>query len=266
MEISPGVYEDIPFGEYLKWDAVSKSGLSDFAKDGPGSFWLNRKKEKKPTKAMILGSAVDCLFFDGDDAFHDQYAVRPAEMKGTTNAGKAWAQEHSHQTILSWGDAANILGTVRAIIEYEPAKEFFLDARSQISMLWEDPCTGLKSKGRPDCKPNITGVMTDLKTTEDVSLPAFQKVAGNMKYHWQAAMYSDGWQLLTGEHIHTFSFVVASIVPPHRVEVYDLSEKDLRKGREQYQIEMGIFADCHRNNRWPVSTGKRQILELPSWA
>lgn len=264
---APGIYENIPAEEYRSWDAISKTGLAEFAVDGPGTYrWKIDNGVDKKTKNINLGTAIDTLFFDGDDAFHEQYAVKPQGMKFSTKKGKEWQAEHAHLKILSWDEAADVYGAVAAISKYEPALEYLQDCRTQLSMIWEDPDTGLLVKGRPDFKPNLEGVLGDLKSTEKPSPPAFERTAEKFKYHWQAAIYSDGWHILTGEYIDLFVFAVVQSEAPYRPEICKFEPPDIQKGRDQYKSELGIYAECQRLNKWPLSTGSMQTIRLSQWA
>lgn len=267
FDLKPGIYEGIPHAEYLTWPAVSKSALTDFAGEGPGGYkWRRENGGKKQTRDMLLGTAADVLIFDGRDDFYERFAIKPQGMKFTTSDGKLWQAEHAHKEIISWDEAADIFGAVKSLTEYDLARKYMDDSRAQLSLLWEDPDTGLLMKARPDFKPNLEHVLGDLKTTKDTHPKRFSKVAGNLRYHWQAAIYSDGWEILTGEEIELFVFATVQMSAPYRSEVYSFEPKDIQKGRDQYKIELDIFAECKASNHWPLSTGEMQIIDLGSWA
>lgn len=257
-----GIHEGVPDTVYHSWDAVSKSGLFEFSKN-PGKYRLG--KRKATTKNMLLGTAIDVLLFDGEDEFERRFAVKPEGYKGSTKADKEWRAANAHLQQLSIDEADACRSAAEAIMRYEPAIPYFTGGRSQLSLVWVDSETGLLCKARPDYKPDCP-FMADLKSTNDVSAEAFGKIAWDFRYHWQAAFYSDGWEILTGEHIDKFVFGAVEMERPNAVEVYDTPIDIMDLGRDQYRSVLDSYAACKETDTWLLSSGEEQTLTFPSWA
>ena len=149
-------------------------------------------------------------------------------------------------------------------------------------MVWDDPDTGLRCKGRPDLvvtdlQPRhesadqelIAGpLVVDLKLTQDNSPRGFQKTLARFRYHWQAAMYLDGlclsgqWQF--GQV--PFVFLAVKNTPVYTSEIYVLDRFAIDQGRKEYRRALRLLAECKRTNTWPTNSGRVQTIGLPPWA
>src|SRR5262245_7327903 len=63
--MQPGINLDVSEQDYFNFDACSNSRLTDL-QDSPAECMFNILHPPKPTPAMVLGSAVDCLTFTPD--------------------------------------------------------------------------------------------------------------------------------------------------------------------------------------------------------
>ncbi|MBU2249185.1 MAG: PD-(D/E)XK nuclease-like domain-containing protein, partial [Gammaproteobacteria bacterium] len=140
--------------------------------------------------------------------------------------------------------------------------------KTQVTVIWTDPETGILCKGRFDIfKPDR---FADLKVTDNPHPGAFSKVAGNLKYHVQAAIYHDGFFCATEgaypqEWKIPFSFIAAEAGPPHDVVTYDMQEESLDAGRVIYRDALQKYADCKAVNQWPGYSDFAEPLDIPQW-
>jgi exodeoxyribonuclease VIII len=260
----PGIYKGVPEEEYHSWEAVSKSSLTKFSKN-PGKFKLC---PQKTTKEMKLGSAIDNLVFDGENTLYEEFAIKPEfKGKGSVKARTEWEQEYSHLTPITQKEATDCINAANAVQENKLARKYLTDSLYQLSIVWIDEETGLLCKCRPDIKPEGP-VIVDLKSTGDTSYSQFQRIFYQMKYHWQAAFYSEGWEANTGEEIEVFPFIVVEREYPYPVEVYlfkkesdswDLAQTEIRDVMNKYLV-------CKESESWPVSSGIETEINLPGYA
>jgi hypothetical protein len=75
----PGLYEDVQFEDYLKWEAVSRSELVALA-ISPAEYRRYKAEGITPTEAMNRGSAVDLLLFEGPAALAREFVGVPQRM------------------------------------------------------------------------------------------------------------------------------------------------------------------------------------------
>lgn len=259
----PGIYKDVPEEEYHSWDAISKSGLAMFSQN-PGKY---KYCDKKETKKMSLGSAIDIILFEGEESFYNKFAIKPEGFKGTRKEDKIWKEEFSHMPQISIAEAENCISAANSVRNNPLAKEYLEGSQYQLSLVWIDEGTGLLCKARPDIKPDGY-IIADLKSTANVSYSAFQKVFHNLKYHWQAAFYSLGWEEITGDHIDKFTFICVEPEFPYPVEVYtvDMGSDTAELALNQIGKTMAKYCECKANDYWPVSSGIEREILLPGYA
>ena len=257
----PGMFHGIPFDVYRAWPGLNMSLLKEITRS-PGHLQHRRENPIVATPVMTFGSAVDCLLFDGQEAFDAQYAIKPPGFDGRTKLGKEWAKQQAGLEIVSGA----VLDCVTAIRENANALDLVDAGQSQLSIVWTDEETGILCKGRLDLYQSDVHLITDLKTTGDSDPEAFAKLAANYKYSWQAAWYCDGMAAITGQPHDEFMYIVAERDPPHRVEVMRLGMAELEMGRAEYREALRLYAQCEANNHWPTSTGEIQTLRFPGWA
>jgi len=263
MTPKPGIYKDVPEEEYHSWDAVSKSGLSRFSAN-PGKFKYCSQKE---TKKMSVGSAIDIILFEGEESFYNKFAIKPEGFKGTRKEDKIWKKEFEHMPQMSIQESENCIQAANSVLDNDLAQEYLNGSLYQLSLVWVDEETGLLCKARPDIKPE-GNIIVDLKSTANVSYRVFQKVFHNLKYHWQAAFYSQGWEKLTSEEIWRFEFICVETEFPYPVEVYgvDMDSDTIDLAKVQINSTMSRYLECKETDRWPVSSGVERDIELPGYA
>jgi hypothetical protein len=74
-----GLYENVPFADYLAWEAESRTGLVAMAKS-PAEYLRAKERELKASLAMKRGTGVDTLLFEGRAALAKALTVVPQRM------------------------------------------------------------------------------------------------------------------------------------------------------------------------------------------
>ena len=279
--------------EYHKWKPLlaaelgvpvtSKSDLGDFAAC-PLRYKYNKDHGiKKSSDALRLGSLVDCLVLT-PELFDSEYkceAKRVALTKEGKPHAKGWqdpkqkeeweAAEAKGITVLTPEELAHAKAIACRATEHLAERGLVLGKtfQSQVAM-W----VCLRSVGGVPlaCPVVVTGMMDilpfegksidDLKTT---SLP----VENEMKlmytledYHYgvQAAMYTDMFNLCTGEERDEFGFFFAGTgeLPVMSREVVMQTEA-LEFYRAMYERWIIAFAAAHALNDWGLPTLPRKF-------
>ena len=183
-----GLHFNVPFHEYLQWDAFSKSCLPHLA-ESPAQYQhhLATRDDFVPTDPMTVGSAVDVLVFDGLEAFYQAYfrldegiQRRLGTMKFNIalmkNGDKIPLPAAMWERVFAIADAVQSEPEVAAMIERSQA---------QVSWVWRHPKTGVLTKGRLDMwEPPWIG---DLKVTVDISPRGWRRQVLRLHQDWQAA-------------------------------------------------------------------------------
>ena len=267
-----GVYPDVPFSEYLEWDAISSHDLMKMMRS-PAHYRYSKDAQRgEPSAAMRLGTAVHAYILEENDV-SDDVAVLPPDINRRTKAGKEdyaiFCADNSSRTILTLDEhqkASNMADTVFAC----RAAQVTLDAapHREHSLLWECPTSGLAARGRPDAYGPDHNIVVDIKTTADASPHAFAKSVANFKYHVQAFAYMNGLQAL-GKLDDSCQFIIIAVESsaPYTVGVYALDRSDVELGGQLYAEATAKYMECAHSDVWPgYSEDKIEVLPLPTWA
>lgn len=123
---------------------------------------------------------------------------------------------------------------------------------------FEIRCKGMIDLLLPDA-------VADLKSTRDASPEGFGRQAFNLEYFVQAALYTDGLELVTGAR-RPYFLIAVEVAPPHVVQVYELSDEQLEQGREIYRERLHRLNHCRQHNEWLGYSATPLPLTFPRWA
>lgn len=263
----PGMYEDIPFETYCKWDAVNSSRLKLIAKS-PLHYQCATGAD---SKALRLGRLIHCGKLESTQ-LPWRYAVLPPFHLASDNVDKDGNQSRSKATTAYKNQKAKFLATCEAngrevvtseeyqemldvllCVDSNPLASLMLngEGRTELSIIWHDASTGLRCKARID-KENVrhgkTVAMTDLKTDKDPG--DFEWSIWNYEYHCQAAWYLGGWKALTGDDID-FRIVAAGKSDPMQARAAAMSQNALAIGQLVNMERLAIVKQCIDSGEWP---------------
>ena len=270
-----GIYEDIDFAEYLNWDATNNSSLGSLLRSP--AHYKCRKESDNHTSSEALGFGSWCHTGKLEPIrIAERYVVMPAfedelrdEFKNPKASNKykekvqQFAEVNAGKEIVSqeWFD--KLLGITKSLANNERAVEYFSGTGPvEVSIVWDDPTTGIRCKGRIDKINDENPKIVDLKTTEDAS--DFSKSIARWHYDRQAAFYIDGLSILTGKS-YKFCIVAVEKEPPFAVRSAPLSEACVANGRRQYRRCLDLLAECRTTESWP-SYDDPDEWDLPAWA
>ena len=279
--------------EYHKWKGMlaealdvpvtSKSDLSDFAAC-PLRYRYNKENGvKKSSDALRMGSLVDCLTLT-PELFDKEYLCEPKRVAvkkdGTPYANgqqdaeqkAAWeAAEAQGITVLTPEELAKAKVIAQRASEHLAERGLILGQtfQSQVAM-W----VCLRSVGGVPlaCPVVVTGMMDilplgggsiwDLKTT---SMPVENELKvmytlEDFHYGVQAALYTDMYNLCTGEQRDEFSFLFAATgeLPVMSREV-TMQTEALEFYRAMYERWLVAFALAHATGDWGLHTLPRKF-------
>lgn len=279
--------------EYHKWKdqlaaaldvpVTSKSDLGDFAQSSLRYRYNKEHGVKKSSDALRMGSLVDCLTLT-PELFDKEYLCEPKRVAvkkdGTPYANgqqdpkqkEEWeAAEASGITVLTPEELEKAKGIAGRATEHLAERGLMLGKtfQSQVAM-W----VCLRSVGGVPlaCPVVVTGMMDilpldggsiwDLKTT---SMPVENEVKlmytlEDFHYGVQAALYTDMFNLCTGEQRDEFSFLFAGTgeLPVMSREV-TLQTEALDFYRAMYERWLVAFALAHATGDWGVPTLPRKF-------
>jgi hypothetical protein len=239
-------------------------------------------KEQQPieeTAAMRLGTFCHVGRLE-PSAIYRRYVVMPDLTAGLLNdegkpydspkATKAYKrrvaefqERNADKLIIPQAEFDEMIGVVAALDRDERAHQWFTaDGPVELSIVWDDPETGLRCKGRLDKLARGLQLVVDLKTCRDCQ--RFPSQIAERHYHRQGAMYLDGLEVLTGE-VNQFGLVAVENSPPYGVMAAPLCEADLEQGRAEYRRHLRQIAKARDCGIWPSYASPAQ-WSLPAWA
>jgi hypothetical protein len=274
----PGIYPNVPFEDYLEWDAVSNSSMHA-AKRSMLHYYEQQPINETP--AMRLGTLCHAGKFEPlmiaqryvvMPAFENQVRKPNGDLFDSPKLSKAYKelvydfrQANSDKIPVEQSEFDRMLGVVAALSRHGRASEYLAvreTTQVEVAIVWRDADTGLLCKGRMDCIQHDCDTVSDLKTAVDVE--HFEKIILNRSYHRQGAFYVDGLAELTGE---VFDFALAAIEPsrPHGIRAAKLCDDTLRSGRTEYKRILQSIAECRESKSWPGYESP-EFWKLPAWA
>ena len=258
--IEPGLY---PRGK-VDYDTIAGHNFSTL-KHADKSLKHYRYRLRNPQAVqswMAMGTACHTAVLE-PDRFMTDYVLFP----GKRRAGKAWDQfvaDNDGKQLIKRDEYDKAVAVRDAVRSDSAAGPYFEDGVPEIAMVWRDEETGLLCRGRTDWL--ATGdYLVDLKSSGDVRPMWFGRTGGRLRYHAQAAFYSDGYTAITGREAQV-RLIAVEANAPHDVVVFRVLPEQLDAGRQLYREWLTKVADAERTNRWPgVGGGLEHDFQLPVW-
>lgn len=270
----PGVYPGIDFAEYTRWDACNHSKLKNMRLTPAHARWLELHPAES-TRQQDLGHIVHQALLE-PERFEELFLVAP-DVDRRTKVGKAeWAafeERAQGRTIVSESDMDCIVGLRQNIAENETAREMLYGkGLSELSLVWEDPETGVLCKGRIDrlCEINGWPFVVDVKTSYDpASTDRWQMAVQKYQLHQQAAHYLRGLAVLRplpDGYARKFAWLVCETQPPYLVRAFEAEDAALSVGNDEVTKHLRAYRECQQAGAWPAWPQGMDLAGLPAWA
>lgn len=266
---APGIYDDIPHEDYLRWPAASASRLSDIKRSPAYCRW-RIENHQPPTTAMVLGTAIHMAILE-PERFEKTYALRPPGDARTKIVKIAKARlEAEGKTVLSPADWEMVRGMAESVSRHEIGTGFVRATgnKIEVSCTWNAVAESgfeVTCKIRPDILDPEIKVIVDIKSCIHAHPASFPKVIYDMGYHRAAALYLDGIREL-GIDCEHYLFLAIEKTPPYEVALYDLEQSAIEAGRDDYRRQLDLYGRCLTKNEWPGYSTDPIRVGLPGWA
>lgn len=244
---------------HKKTDFISKS-LLDLVHKSPAHYKAYIEGEKQaPTSAMNLGSLVHSVVFD-----QDNYAVLP-ECDRRTKEGKliydSFIANNEGKEIFASAKDYELAVQIRNAVLAHPKAALLLEQGTAETVFF-GRISDMAAKCKVDFLNTKYNVCIDLKTTASSAPDEFSKSVYNYRYHVQAAFYMD---LTKAER---FIFIAVEKEAPFNVELYELDNEAIERGRQEYLADIETLKKCKESNNFHGYTtdNKIHIISLPTWA
>lgn len=273
--MSPGVYDSLPFVDYLEIDAVNNSSLGAL-KTSPRHY--RERVELEKTKPLVLGSLIHTGRLD-PLTLAERYAVMPDYQDDEQNLtatdqrsnskstryfkekAAAFREANSRREIVSAEHYAKMVAVVTSLHQSTMARRMLTCDRYELTLVWTDVASGLLCKARLDAvQPGQH--FADLKTT--ARLDKFSRAIADYGYHRQMAHYQEGWRVLTCDTLPPWLVVVESAAP-YCCQTAPMDEETLAVGFYERAELLGLLAGCLARDEWPGPPSP-EAWRLPEWA
>ena len=230
----------------------------------------------------------DAMAYVTRDPLPDGVELIESSWNALATYCKAWKAEQGSKEVVK----APVLDAARKraarIRELPDAQKLFDGAQFEVSIVWTDPQTGLRCKGRLDLyNESLNHAIGDGKSTQN---PAdYENFARTMRrYHYceQAAFYRDGVNILLAKdgrevpQMGTFTWLVSEDAKPFTPAVYTIMDTGYEgsgpyfvHGRCGYHGWLQQVAHALKNDFWPGLnpgpgglTEDRELPPMDFWA
>lgn len=275
-----GLHRGISFEDYTAWPAANFSTIK--LMDQTASKCKHAiDNPKKPTPAMILGSALHIATLEParfENSFHICPPCDRRTKEGKEIFSKAEKDAAGKLLIRDTGSADDatpkglqlLRGMAKSIRAMNAAAQFLDGAgQNEVSALWKDEITGLWCKGRFDRyienHRELGQFIIELKSDRAADDWNFGKTVFSRRYAAQASGYSHGLEIITGKKV-THIFIAVENFAPFDCAIYKLDDPDVQTGYLQYRRMLDRYAECIKTNVWPGYPDKVQVLSMPGYA
>jgi len=269
-----GVFYDIPFDEYLKIPAISKTTLFNANKSLLYfKYKLEEKAKEDPNEVaahFALGRAIHTAVLE-PEFFDSQFVVAPVINKRTNVGKKEWADFQAdaildNKQVLTAEQHDQCMGMSESIANHELSQKILDGGRSEVTIVNYDKIFKCYRKCRIDWLVD-GNVLIDLKSiarssdADFVLLQIYQ-----LGYYLQAGMYLDMTGEETGERLRTFGFLFVETTPPYQVGVYQVSEDMANIGISKYKHLMKRVLKSIETGYWPHYNNDESVtLDFKPW-
>jgi len=280
-----GLYAGLDFNTYCAIDAVNNSRLS-LARHSPAHYRYG--VESVDTPYFRIGSLIHAGHLE-PDRLSEQYVILPDEefLAQVGNDPKtnlpylAPRMTKTYKTLVSnflsknpgklpinKADLEKLGGSLHSLAVHS-SKFLWTSGQPEVTMIWTDPETGIRCKGRTDWFDSERYLIADLKTTEDLS----RFDIGKFGYHVQAAFYLWGLSCLNAsKNLKWISTVEGCKVPtirdaseakqhywivvveksrPYEVLAAPISLSAVVEGYHEFCFLLKQVTECTTKRRWP---------------
>jgi exodeoxyribonuclease VIII len=253
----------MPIGEYHAHPAISKSGLWTLYTQTPAHQHFGKIET---TNAMDLGTAAHIAILE-PHRFEASVLKGPDDRRGNKwkdvadeamADGKIPLTSGDFEKALCMRDSAQMLPDLRRLTDGKQVRE--------ASGFWIDAETGMECRCRPDLYHPGLEIMADLKTTSDASASFWTRNAANLGYHFQDAIYSEGWPLAGGGAVDGFFFINIETDPPFSTAMYEFTPSAVAEGRAIMRKALAMYKRCKEADAWPGYPQSIQEIDIPRWA
>lgn len=267
--MSLGKIIDLPAAEYHNATALSHSKLEAFRRRP--ALYKRRyvdgiKREPWEAHKFRIGSALHAAA-DGVDAFTRLVSVSTLWPDYRKKEAQQWRDDvyASGKVAALLGDEAERVGQMLNALQGHPELGPLLTIGvSEVTWRSEHPRIPVPLQCRTDIFL-ADGTVIDLKSCpslDEGDFANFSRSYWKYGYHRQAAFYREVLRLCDVQ-MKKFLFAAVEDDEPFGVDVYRVSDDDLRVGDEENGHDLASLIECYRSGIWPNRPTEIREISLP---
>jgi hypothetical protein len=255
-----------------KLASVRFSNLKQIARSPLHYYAAVQGGSREPTLSMRIGTGAHALLFGRPPTIiyrggeFTPAGAKKAKTYTDVKNGACWEDfkaRHEGKVILSETEHAKSSAMVRALHTHAVADSLLFADGTLHEHRIEWLLGGRRCSGTLDALG--PAAVIDLKSAQDAGPDRFPFQARKMAYHSQAIWYADGAEL--AGHGERVPFLVAvENSAPFAVQVYRLTDSDIRDGRRLYNEWLDVVLRCEEAGDWPAYSDAvlpLNVLNLP---
>ena len=256
----PALVSDMPNEVYHAHTGISNSGLNLVARS-PAHYYHAPKHTG--SRAMEIGTAFHTALLE-PDRYAAEYIVVDGVNDRRVSAYKEAMKIYGGDKTLTEVEGASVAVMRESVRANKAANEAMSQpGHAELSAFVTDPETGLLMKCRFDWLTD-SGLIVDIKKTQDCREFAFSRSLHNYRYHVQAAMYSYVYSLIFGRTCEAFKILAIEEPPPCANVLYDIDPIALHHGARLFREAMTTYANAKLNDEWESYSGTG-VVTLPEY-
>lgn len=252
--MTPGIYPGLSRIEYEGIEAVNWSSLSQGVRTAEHVHRAMCGDERADTPAMKFGRACHTAVLQ-PNLYLEQWKVLKG-IKSTTKQGHI--TEIEDNTIRGMVTSLQRSLSTNDVETRSPKELLFCAGEREVTVVGEDPITGLPCKAMVDIVPERGLYFADLKTTTDASPRHFTRDLFTRNYHGQMAFTN----FLLNQHKKGFlggALVAVEKKRPYAWGVYTITGESLGLGTDLFRRLLNEYARQKNAGIWETY-GTQEVI------
>ena len=248
---------DISNSAYHSSGELSRSMAWQLVKSCPAKLW-HQMQNPTPSDAphFVSGSCTHTATFE-PHKLDDEYGVKPESIDGNSSRTKAyksafqemqerepdkqWLTKSDYETCMRMGDSA---------IEHPLLQTYLDDPDTIIEGTGYFGYEGASCKVRPDLFNTRSGVVLDLKTTQEGDPKGFGYSVRKYGYDFQTAFYMEGLRRM-GYNPTQFIYLCVEKSAPYLTSAYEIDLTQVSRMKVKMGEACRTWVKCMESGVWP---------------
>ena len=249
--------------------SISASGLKHLLKS-PAHFkyeWMKSPKDKTPAQRM--GELFHAAILE-PERFRENMVIQP-DFNRRTNAGKAAEADFLSKLpetaiVVSEDDYHWLCGAIESVYSHPIARGALRGGERELTGVFRDPETGLKCRIRPDLIIRDKNIILDVKTCQDASQRAVERVIWQYAYDLQAAFYLHGSQIIEQKVYDTYLWLFVEKTAPYVTTLWKADQAWLEIGSQRMKRSLHKLTSSIEAGEFPGYQNEAEWISPPDWA